>query len=382
MVRPIRPNEKDESSFRYGDLDAIGGAGFVGGSSGGVSTGGGKFTGDGQGTGFVNARDYLGANMGKGSAMGEDVTSDAQASIDGITKGNEEMKGLKVDPFAPPLGGQNPLPDKIINKRPTTKDIISRNGGPAGDSINPSSSWETEVPGLADEYDRIAGEYAGRPNKYKGPKSSDINQKYDALSKLSTDGLKLKNVYDPSSPGARDLRANRLDDSANKKGISYGSGSRSFDAMLMEAESPDIFQRKYDALGRALDDFEGMDEVRDEKTAAADKAAADAESYDATEEAKARAAAARERQKNDGSAEAGQAGTFAGTVSGTSKVSAGDDPGNMPGSTKTTNPDGSYQVQTKVNQRDVTMRYDASGRLIEILDSNGNPIKDGGGIFD
>jgi hypothetical protein len=314
MVRPIRPNEKDESSFRYGDLDAIGGAGFVGGSSGGVATGGGQFTGDGQGTGFVNARDYLGANMGKGSAMGEDVTSDAQASIDGITSGNEGMKGIKVDPFSPPLGGQNPLPDPIINRRPTRDEILSRGGGSMGPAGDVSKPWtDTQVPGLADEYDRIADEYAGRPNKYQGPKSSDINQKYDALSKLSMEGLKLKNVYDPKSSGAKDLRANRLDDSANKKGIAYGSGSRSFDAMLMEAESPDIFQRKYDALGRALDDFEGMDEIRDEKSAAADKAAADAESYDAREEAKARAAAERERKKQDGSAEAGRAGTFAGS---------------------------------------------------------------------
>lgn len=256
MVRPIQKNEKDDANFRYGDL----GAGFMqSGSAGSADTGNGAFSGQSDGTGFVNAQDYLGANEGKGKALGDDLTQDVTGLTNDINSQTSGLRNLKTSSELP--NSDSPIGDKIVFPNPnrSSADLFAE-----------------------------AEKYKNHPNAYKGENADQIDSRFNALEKLrmGDSGAKkegaesLQKAFNPDDPTSRDLRERRLDVKAAKSGIGYGSGSRGFDAMFMEKESPDLFKSKYDALTKALQGYGGLKEIKDSKKIEATKSAADAMAFD------------------------------------------------------------------------------------------------------
>ena len=305
MVRPIRRDEQDEAQYKFGDL-----GGYMGGGSNFAATGGGQFSGDGQGTGFVNATDYLSANKGKGAALGEEITSDATAATDGFNAGVDDLTGTQIgweaptdDPFRDtvnnPLEGEHSV--RIGEKKNANTGRLPGRIGGANAPGNQVVLSKTVKGRSAGEFQEAEDHFSKDPNKYKGPSESDIDGKYSALDQLrigdplnKKPGLNdLLKTYDPNSETGRTLRESKLDDKAKSSGISYGSGSRGFDAMFMEAENPNLFKSKYDNLDAALKRFNGLGEVADTKKGEIRASTAKAGAYDDDLQA----AAASEREK-------------------------------------------------------------------------------------
>ena len=301
MVRPIQKDEQDENQFKFGDL-----GGFMGGGSNFAATEGGKFAGNGEGTGFVNASDYLSANKGKGVALGEDLTKDATAATDEFNKGVDEFSGIDTS--------YNPGEDKfadVLNDPMAGDHIVSRpartGAGPGFPGQNypgpkiPSTAMESrKIPGRASgEFAQAEEYYKNGSHAYKGPKADEINAKYNSLDKLRLGHESIAKTFDPKTPEGRTLRESKLDQKAKDSGLTYGSGSRGFDAMFMEAENPDLFKKKYDGLTGALERFKGLDGVLQEKVKGASASTEAGAAYDAERALKASQEGKKARDRED-----------------------------------------------------------------------------------
>lgn len=383
MVRPIQKNEQDENQFKFGDL-----GGYMGGSSNFASTDGGKFEGEGEGTGFVNASDYLTANKGKGVDLGNELTKDATTATTDFNKGVDDFNSIDTsyksseDLYADVIN--NPMVgDHTVTKMVGKTGTLNKKPG----SVPQIVVEERTIPGRSAEEFAKAAEYYGQgKNAYKGPKAADIDAKYSSLEKLRLGNEGLAKTFDPNSDEGKDLRSKRLDDKAKGQGLTYGSGSRAFDAMFMEAENPDLFKSKYDALTGALKRFDGLGGVRDEKIKGAAESIAEGIKFDASRAEKAQAEGKAARDRADAVTTKAKA---PGTIQTdplmpsnepvVTKVKSGDDSVTA-NSTRTTYADGSYDEDTRVGQRPIKIRFDKNGNVIEMLDENGNPTN-GQGIF-
>lgn len=296
MVRPLSKDEQSELDKLFGSPDANGpgsSAGVFGASGGALSAGtqGGKFAGETAGTGFVNASQYLDANKGKGEALGEKITAGASGLSDKISGGISEFKAMNPGSFAP---------DAEADKA-------------ADETLNWNSSQGGKK--TSKDFEDAETYYLGKKGSYKSL-AGDLDAKYGALQGLKGMGDDWKRKLDPNSADARSTRSSLLKDTAKSQGLyGYGDNAQAFDSMFMEAESPDLINKKYNALEGALSGFAGLDTLLSEKKAEDAKKGSDLDSYysEKADQARGRKDATREREGRAKSGPAGQGDLWAPT---------------------------------------------------------------------
>lgn len=260
MVRPLRPEDEDESSVMFQGPRTSGG-GIMGGSGGGnmqnIASQGGRFAAsDGLGTGFVNADQYLKANQGKGAALGERLTEGA--------KNTASRFGGELD---------------ILNSYDTTWEATpyQEDHDWKGKGFNKASDY----------YDSRAKWWEENPDTYKGPSKSELEARRQALLNLTQDANKISGILDPKDRSGRELRAGVLSnfaktynqDPSNSKKISYNPTSQGFDAMFVESEAPNLISQRYQSLQDMLKRSSGFGEDIDRKIGEVDQSMASSDQW-------------------------------------------------------------------------------------------------------
>lgn len=356
MVRPLSKDEQSELDKLFGSPDAPGssGAGGVFGSTGGAlsaGTQGGKFSGETAGTGFVNASQYMDANKGKGAALGEKITAGASGLSDKISGGINEFKGMDPGTFAPDAEADRAADDTL--------------------------GWDSSRGGTktSKDFEDAENYYLGKKGSYKSL-AGDLDARYEALQGLKGMGDDWKRKLDPNSSDARSTRSSLLKDTAKSQGLyGYGDNAQAFDSMFMEAESPDLISKKYNALEGALSGFAGLDTLLSDKKAADSKKGSDTDSYYGAkaDQARVRKEATREREGRTGTTKTGASGDLIPGQASTSttEVSSSNTPGYSDpvfggGDSKvqtTTYPDGTREEYNEFSGTRTTINPDGSRRV-------------------
>lgn len=366
MVRPLSREEMQQLDQMFGG-NLSGSAGLMGGgaTNGTVNTQGGKFSGETDGTGFVNADRYLAANAGKGIKLGDQITSDATGVTNTLNTNVDAIKNAAIPKFNPS--------DKVAK----AEKIDAELGG--GAPLNPQSAFDSRSKAWQDVIDEV-----NSGNGRYSYDSSPIDNAKTAIDKAKQGDEGKNNGADQQrsllsdKDGGRSARSLLLKQKADKDKISgYGDGSREFDSMFLEAESPDLIKNRLDALNSAYDRAFGgsLDElIKSKKKEAADEQARSDQYYsDARikgETGKAKAEADRkkydqENKKQKGSGDGIPFKPDITTETRTETYDANPSPfikdKKTANTTVTTYPDGSYDEQRPDG---FVAKYDRNGNML------------------